>query len=1649
LCRMWYKTQDLSHTILLFEAFENGDEVKRVADLIRREQWRIANILKNPGPTAADKQKITPGAMVRIEGGEPVQLTATIADLSLKISEAFSLNEMQALDLVLTAELKKMEGLGMGLAAVVLYYDAHRMLALILKRLLEWTRRDDLPNALSSVIKSSFLQRGVFRHLLDLIASFTVHNEFHTLATKHQGLGNQYHQNMLRSLIEETHRLLLDAVYLIVGAPDFAPAAVTDLCPLLKKLQPGDRFSHAHMVAWTALVSTISPKALQTAPAESSAILKQLLEEVRNETGWGDQCLCGSLQLAVAVGIRRLQLSPVDHAVAAAFDADMDVLASRAIINHAFEIIRKCIIQNEGFHANETSIQVADSLLKNFILLFPPKLMEIERYSEDELLQLDEYAANGSTPPHAPSMHFTHFLEALREIYQSKQPTEQQFVHIEALLDELSAQFGIDGSQQLVQFCEMATRPQHAMHSVAFLDLLHAVCRTQSTARSLFEIFYQIGPNDDGWVGWEQFMTALRSYERLFRDGQSMTMSMNMMGGGVKKEPVNLEKAMHKYELAGLVSWCNLATKIVQLDEKASAVLCDERGWSVVELAASLVAAPIPLTLKGPLLRLLGALGQRKAASVRVWTALTSFRVCAFDETGQMGGIQRELEEKECAAREYPSTLGVAHLLRSLLAHPLPAGGHPFLIFLTKSIIAPLGQRSYNNVHQMWELATVSLEALHNLVKQTHADTFAVQKRLPQVKVLLELLNDSPLFRSVFSIISEDVLVSLNSHTLHRPSAAAAAAALRLLLAAVHRLQPLRSAIRAADSDALLATLESLFFGPFGQLERGCLLTHIAHYISKSLDQPLHGLYAARLLRELTAVRPSLQTRIVHMLKVSEQLHVSLMNSVKKLLCGGMESPVRYGVEEVNFVMSSLTPVDECDVGLVHGETARLLLEVMAEGAEVDVDRENLASFLLGYEQHADKGERLFENDTIQTGFHSLIDMIESFIEAEFPLDLHYSALFEPAFRLLLRLVSIDAPRRLSILRYMRTTKTIYRLLKSPFIHKQTRTLLDETRFEVAPTASSVSSMITGDILHLAAIELSFLLGSGQIEQPRLFYEALLETNADLDLPPQDQSSMVDESTLAGCSTLNPYRDQSTIQGEAPQPLLFSLLRNGGGVGVELPEVPAFSCFDSVKVQKLLDSCRGSSVFDVEQYDVSHVHWLLQREITSINMDDPQQPIQEMESILSFVAALNASLLASGASSVLLAGCVTLLNVFAVHSPVPFFTFDPQLAALLDASFVLIESASAHVNDDVSPLIAETLHRVVKSACLLTRHCTLSDSSLRRQIVARLLQPLLELMVEPAERTIHVKLSIYGAASACLREAAAASNEEEKKKDDEEMDGLDWLLAPVGDQKRDPVRDAIASLSSELVNYVTRDILDLPMEHVVTPVRVLQSLLEEDAKGSRRLCDALSLHGLPRALLDLVATLPMEGEEREKRGEKTARAVNAMLCLLARMALSSHSLWRSLADLAAPELLMQLDWIAKPPKQLFLDPTTINKAGTSSFDYAHTLGLVLRTCTAMMSSPSWKVLSLQVVSLIESLTDLINQLMRAEVNCEVLKTCAILIQFIYQHDDVCRPQIDASRSLSALRSRAENEEKVEQTMKMDTKPSFGAPSRLFASLNAM
>lgn len=48
-----------------------------------------------------------------------------------------------------------------------------------------------------------------------------------------------------------------------------------------------------------------------------------------------------------------------------------------------------------------------------------------------------------------------------------------------------------------------------------------------------------------------------------------------------------------------------------------------------------------------------------------------------------------------------------------------------------------------------WELAEVSVEALLAVLRHSHVDSVTVTRKEPQISILLQLLNDSPLLKTV------------------------------------------------------------------------------------------------------------------------------------------------------------------------------------------------------------------------------------------------------------------------------------------------------------------------------------------------------------------------------------------------------------------------------------------------------------------------------------------------------------------------------------------------------------------------------------------------------------------------------------------------------------------------------------------------------------------------------------------------------------------------------------------------------------------------------------------------------------------------------------------------------------------------------------
>ncbi|KAJ1355831.1 hypothetical protein KIN20_013386 [Parelaphostrongylus tenuis] len=794
----------------------------------------------------------------------------------------------------------------------------------------------------------------------------------------------------------------------------------------------------------------------------------------------------------------------------------------------------------------------------------------------------------------------------------------------------------------------------------------------------------------------------------------------------------------------------------------------------------------------------------------------------------------------------------------------------------------------------------------------------------------------------------------------------------------------------------MLAPLQALLLSPLQPSGLNILDISLL-YIEEADDLPCHALYAARILRELCGIRPSLQSNMVELLK-SRKMVTRNSRAIRSVL----------NPNTIRFTLSDMVALefDEDDPVRMRGEAALVVLETLSDCVETDPAGNNLCFLLFGFKAPVDNSGQLYDIESQPTGFHQVLAILEQFVAAQNPVRLPFSALVEPSFRLMQRLVSTDSIYSNHVLRFIRSIDLIYQLLTSPFLSTALSKDVSECSAEL-----SVRRMISGSILHLTALEISTLLKTGQFNKPQMMYSALLEASEVVTRSQEENDSGVDN-------------------------LLFSLLRHDC---IELSEeiaYPQLIHFNAHRLQALFDTCKTTTVFNIAQYDIEYLHVLLYREIISTQAEDTMIATREMEAVLTYGTDVNSQLLQRGASQQLVSGCTALLNVMALFAPVPFFSIASQLDMLMDAAFLLVEYVSG-CGADEQVAVCATLMRLCKAICRLTQQ-RYSEKSKLRSALANLLNSLLELLVQPGERPLQTKISIYDSARMCLRNAYVDTGEEKSESDDS------WLTNGMSGSShttsQDPIVEVINARSYELSQCITRDVVDLPDQHKHTPLLLLSDILHEDPKTFASL---ISKTGVARYMADFLTSITIDWAALSRNDPVAVQnyiQYKSLMIALTRLSLSDSG-WNALADLAVPEVLSQLPLLLQPPKQLFLQPASVNEKDSPSELFVSSFEAVIRLCCAICAKPKWKRLSFKILDAVHSQSELLSQLMRAEIKCLMMDIVIALIQYIWEHDSATREVIDQDSVLKELRTQPHLNDVDQKNVQ---KPyTFVVPNRLY------
>lgn len=973
---------------------------------------------------------------------------------------------------------------------------------------------------------------------------------------------------------------------------------------------------------------------------------------------------------------------------------------------------------------------------------------------------------------------------------------------------------------------------------------------------------------------WNHYFLSLRKYLDFFRAHTQVYPELKGLGGALQ--------AISDSELAGLLSWTNFAAAISLKDPESRRQIYEERNWNCIESTVGLVASPIPLVLKGALYKFLATLAIDEIAAVNIWNCLLCEKICIFQQDGRLSGIQQDLDERESPLKIYDCSQGFLTLLNKLLTHKTRPGTQqisPYLQYIVNSILCQFSARSYNDIKQMWLLVKLALDSLYEPLKTFYVTPASVRDKVIEVQILSQLLCDSTLSRSLLQIIVEGACCNQNVSLVCHSREDANYSALRLFFTAISNREALADAVRAVNSDIMVASIESILFSPIPQYQKAGTnyLSILFQYISEEEYLIRHAFYVWLILKEATSQRPSLQPRIIQ----------SLLPRRAQLIASTASLSI-FSSQDISISIKDLSPTDleTLSNDRVKGELCRLIFEVFNDSMESNPDTPNIAYALMNFDLNDIQSSSLHILYSKGHGLTFLQNMLEIIIQLTLsgnPFKHKFSGLYESALRLLLRMCLVRAASSVPMLRLLRSQyDLIFRLASSKVFCcmdtqkiktndtlylNETKLMLSWKNIDEDITYATTQKSLQAMILELIALELSLLIRLGQIEQPQKYLKLLLSTN-----------------------------EEATSNGEAKNALLWELLIESH-VFIEPLAIPSCSKFDFQKVEELLSLCVRKNSCNIDQFDVLYLHLLLNSEINYIVNAEIDVIREEAKSLLDYCVKKNAQNLLEGACTHLLEGWLCLINILAIHVPLHFINIDVHKNLLVDALFLLRDYCSTvEMSQDLAASIARCMARVICAICNL--FIMFSKDLFTRETLLPILHLALQCIVLPGyNKSIAFKLELY---ASCLRildlfsnfsskESSTSSFRKSDKTLSNNTDDLLILLPKMSDAdvtlklKNETAHDdsmlsmvreerntndlwmqLIEPITHEIVQTLTSDIVFAPLTLKMLSAAVLVDLLHEDCRFNGRMAKEFAFTGCLNCVNDTLIRLQSPITLKEK-----------------------------------------------------------------------------------------------------------------------------------------------------------------------------------------
>ena len=736
------------------------------------------------------------------------------------MSEMFDLNELVALELIITGEsqVPRYPGAARGPVAVMLYYDAKRSLLSSLKCLLQavsgksWSNNlpRDFNRLLTSFLKD-LVADGIVDRALENLNSFDVKTDF-DLLHRNLALGPGKFKRQVYDLIKEIKELYSYIVFAFAAQFDLKTETIINLIKTVSiqgTLDSNGSLDSTTSVLVIGIFYTLSCPKLdqetnplitrgddvqQTISPNIPMIIrdKQAINNIFSFVNSAKFSLPEvKTMIKFCLGLTVRAINSIDHNYGNITSTiDEERLIDDCISQKLFDLLDAMLVRNSTVEGDEFFMTRIHGLLIDLPHLFPSKMKELRDRGDEEGRILASNIQQGINPPASLNHHFQKYIQLLTNFYsKDKKGLSVYFWKSSDTLHQMNvAENNISFSKFMKSTLETYL-PQNLR--LCLFKLLAAFAKTSPF--NIFSLLRSSTNLHNPQFSLEEIFKSFELYLKSFNvdsETREFGASFSMVNSSTSASNQQSQRlVVSATDIEVLCATLSMVEAIVANDKTCSIAIAENQSHNCIPVFIGLVTCPVSRKLKASLLSCIGGFCKSSpSVALSVWSRLdviipkpqiavtVNYQTPVGGQRNWTDGVFVEVEDIEPRSEGYPVTIGFLKCMKDVVDHVInikdstkQAMLENAINFIINGILLKVHSRVFVVEEEKWIILSHCLE-IANQVIQVYDPISDGTLLKASFMIMNQVLQENLLFRTLMCVIenvSSVLLAETPSQVVH------------------------------------------------------------------------------------------------------------------------------------------------------------------------------------------------------------------------------------------------------------------------------------------------------------------------------------------------------------------------------------------------------------------------------------------------------------------------------------------------------------------------------------------------------------------------------------------------------------------------------------------------------------------------------------------------------------------------------------------------------------------------------------------------------------------------------------------------------------------------------------------------------------------